>query len=69
MDYYGAIKMFNFAKECLRKPVYNHVSTSYVNSNKPDKTFIEDKIHPYLGPTDFEKKIEIIMQMDPNTLA
>jgi fatty acyl-CoA reductase len=69
VDYFGPVKMLDFAKECRRKPVFHHVSTAYVNSNKPDKTFIDEKIHPYLGPIDFEKKIEMIMQMDPNTLA
>jgi hypothetical protein len=60
--------MLALAKECVKKPVFNHVSTAFVNSNNPSMTLIEEKIYPYKLPIDFEKKVEMIMQMDPQTL-
>jgi alcohol-forming fatty acyl-CoA reductase len=33
VDYFGAAKMLDLAKECVRKPVFHHVSTAFVNSN------------------------------------
>jgi hypothetical protein len=33
IDYFGPMRMLDFAKECKNLLVFNHVSTAYVNSN------------------------------------
>ena len=44
INYNGARRMTDLAKECHHLEIFTHVSTAYVNSNK--EGFIQEKVHP-----------------------
>lgn len=69
IDYFGPVKMLEFTKKCKKDVVFNHVSTAYVNSNKPTGSLILEKVYDWTGSMDFEQTVDKIMKMEPETLA
>ena len=51
INYFGAKLMLDLAKECKKLQVFSHVSTTYVNCNRPNG-LIEETIYPL--ENDFE---------------
>ena len=49
INYFGAQRMMNLAKECQNIQAFTHVSTAYVNSNMPDKARVEEKVYDLPG--------------------
>lgn len=44
VNYYGALRMMELAKECKHLDVFTHMSTCYVNCNM--QGYISEKIYP-----------------------
>ena len=44
INYYGALRMMELAKECKHLEVFTHMSTCYVNCDK--RGFLNEKIYP-----------------------
>jgi thioester reductase-like protein len=67
INYFGCMRMLDLAKECKKLESLVHVSTAYVNSDKPG--FLEEKIYDCPGGEDPEKVIEDILQMNPQYIS
>ncbi len=61
----GSLRMLEIGKQCKNLGAFLHVSTCYVNSNRPDG-HIEEKVYP-LG-FDIEEMIAKVMKMPPSDL-
>ena len=65
INYFGCLRMLELAKKCVKLQVLVHVSTAYVNSDRPG--LVEEKI--YELEEDPEEIIANIMKMDPQYIS
>ena len=63
VNYYGASRMLDLARECKRNEILLHVSTAYVNAHLPEFKPIHEQIYPFRE--DWEQYLKEIEEMSP----
>ena len=66
INYFGCMKMLELAHECKRLQVFTHVSTAYVNCNRPSG-IVEEEIYDL--DIDVEDTVKQLMAMNPQEVA
>jgi thioester reductase-like protein len=67
INYFGALRMFDIIEQSKSIIAMAHVSTAYVNSNRPG--FIEEKIYPLRNGLEPEDYISQILKLNPEQCA
>jgi nucleoside-diphosphate-sugar epimerase len=62
INYFGCMRMLELAHECKRLEVFTHVSTCYVNCNRPGGDIQEEV---YDLDMDVEETVKQLMAMNP----
>ena len=65
INYFGCLRMLEFAEDCKNIESFTHVSTAYTNSNKRGYNFIEEKVYDLPQNPDPEKLIAKIVELGP----
>lgn len=68
INYFGCQRMLQLATDCKKVDTYTHVSTAYVNSNRPNST-IEEKVYDLPNGQDPEDLVRDILNMNPQQVS
>lgn len=68
INYFGAMRILDLAKQCKNLIALHHVSTAFVNANMPNHSMCREEVLPWSGTEDWEEWLNKVVKMEPQVL-